>query len=37
MIFMYTASVHAHALPEKKSQIVFGVLAVIFTLGTLSR
>lgn len=34
---MYTASVHAHALPEKKSQIVFGVLAVIFTLGTLSR
>ena len=34
---MYTASVHAHALDDKKSQTVFGVLAVIFALGVLSR
>ncbi len=33
---MYTASLHVHALPEKKSQIVFGVLAAILVIANLA-
>jgi hypothetical protein len=36
-LLMYFASMHVHALEEKNSKIVFGVLAAILVLGALSR